>query len=67
MIDDNRYRLLCPFCKCDRFKRTETTFCSIEDDGESIIDTEISGENYTFECKKCGKNIDDEELLKRKI
>lgn len=66
-LDENRYKLLCPFCKCDRFLRTGTTFCSIEDDGESITDTDISGEDYTFKCTNCKKDLTDVEFEKRKI
>ena len=53
-------KLKCPFCNHDRFRRVETCFCDVWDRGEDgVIDEEISGNDYEFFCKKCGKEVTD--------
>ncbi len=55
-------KLKCPFCKYNFFVRTEKALIQInEDDG--LRDEHINNIDYSFKCDKCGKDVNDEELI----
>jgi len=55
-------KLLCPYCKNDKFIRKMTAGVSMYNDGDSIRD-EIDWEEVDcYLCEKCEKEISEEEL-----
>ena len=53
---------LCPFCSSSTFIHLVKDEVEIIDDGETTRDELIQGISYELHCKKCGRDLDEEEL-----
>lgn len=64
MSQATEVRLACPHCGCDTFWRRVGAQVHIIDEGESIRDDEIGGEEYYYACVECDRDVSEDELVR---
>ena len=57
-------KLLCPYCRNDKFIRKAEAKLRIFDDGETMRDEIITEDYEDLFCAECDKRITEDELLR---
>jgi len=57
-------KLLCPYCRNDKFIRKAEAEIKMFDDGETIRDDVISEDYEDYFCAECDKKVTEEELIR---